>query len=112
MRNRSVTYGPYSLLGCIKVLTLIRPNRPRRTAFLGRHLGGSYCQSSARAGSLNLFWSIPDLGVGGGIFPDGRGIEHTLYLPQVGRGINPSLLKSLVPNLGAIKSAYPRNLSL
>ena len=81
MRNRSVTYGPYSLLGCIRVLTLIRPSCPRRTAFLGWHLGGSYCQSSVGAGSLNLFWSILDLGAEGGIFPDGRGIEHTLCLP-------------------------------
>ena len=69
MGDRSVTYGPYSLLGCIRVLTFIRLSRLRRIAFLGRLLGRSYCQSSSRAGSLDLFWSILDLGAGCGIFP-------------------------------------------
>ena len=112
MGDWSVTYGPYSLLGCIRVLTFVRLSRPKRIAFLGRLLGRSYCQSSSRAGSLDLFWSILDLEAGGGILPDGRGIVHALYLPQVGRGFNPSLLKSLDPNLGTVKPAYPRNLSL
>ena len=112
MGDRSITYGPYSLLGCIRVLTFVRLSRPKRIAFLGRLLGRSYCQSSSRAGSLDLFWSILDLEAGGGILPDGRGIVHALYLPQVGRGFNPSLLKSLDPNLGIVKPAYPRNLSL
>ena len=35
-----------------------------------------------------------------------------LCLPQVERSIKPSLLKSLGPNLGAIKPAYPKNLNL
>ena len=91
VRNWIVTYEPYSLLGRIRILTLVCPSRPRRTTFLGGHLGGSYYQGSAGASDLNLFWSIPDLEAGGGIFPDGKGIEHTLCLPQVGRGINPSL---------------------
>ena len=52
--DQSVTCGPYSLLGCIRVLTFIRLNRPRRITFLGRLLGGSYCQSSIGAGSLDL----------------------------------------------------------
>ena len=91
VRNRIVTYGPYSLLGHIRILTLACPSCPRRTIFLGRHFGGSYFQGSARTGDLNLLWSIPDLGARGSIFLNGRGIEHTLCLPQVGRGINPSL---------------------
>ena len=35
-----------------------------------------------------------------------------LCFPQVGRGFNPSLLKGLVPDLGTVEPAYPRNLSL
>ena len=84
VRNRIVTYGPYSLFGRIRILTLVCPRRPRRTAFLGGHLGGSYFQGRAGAGDLNLFWSISDLGAGGSIFPDGRRIEHTFCFPQVG----------------------------
>ena len=78
--DRSVTCGPYSFLGCIRVLTFIRLSRPRRIAFLGRLLGASYCQSSIGAGNFDLFWGIPNLGVGGGIFPDGKGIVHAFCL--------------------------------
>ena len=53
--DQSVTCGPYSLLGCIRVLTFIRLSCPRRIAFLGRLLGVSYCQSSFEAGNLDLF---------------------------------------------------------
>ena len=35
-----------------------------------------------------------------------------LHLPQVGRGFNPSLLEGLIPNLGTVEPAHPRNLSL
>ena len=63
---------------------------PRRTTFLARHIGGSYCQNGAGAGSLNLFWSILDLGARSGIFPDGRGIEHML-----GVASTPAYLRAL-----------------
>ena len=55
MGDRSVTCGPYSLLGCIRVLTFIRLSCPKRIALLGQLLGGSYCQSSFGADNLNLF---------------------------------------------------------
>ena len=35
-----------------------------------------------------------------------------LRLPQVERGFNPSLLEGLIPNLGTVEPAHPRNLSL
>ena len=60
-----------------------------------------------RASSLELYRSIPDRGVGRGIFLDGRGIVHVLCLPQVGRGFNPNLLEGLVPDLGTVEPAYP-----
>ena len=81
MGDRSITCGFYSLQGCIRVLTFIRPSRTKRLTFFGWLIGRSYCQSSSRTSSLDLFSSIPDLGAEEGIFLDGRGIVHVLHLP-------------------------------
>ena len=110
--DRSIACGPYSPLGCIRVLTFTHLNRTRRLASLGQPFRRSCCQSSPKASSLDFFRSIPNRGARGGIFPDGRGIVHVLCFPQVGRGFNPSLLEGLVPDLGTVEPAYPRNLSL
>ena len=39
VRNRITTYRPCSLLGRIRILTLIGPHHPRRTIPFSRHLG-------------------------------------------------------------------------
>ena len=83
MGDLSITYGLYSLLGCIKVLAFTRLSRTRRLAFLSWFLGRSYCQDSSRTSNLNLFRSILNLRAGGGSFPNGRGLVHMLHLPQV-----------------------------
>ena len=81
MGGLSITCGLYSLLGCIKVLAFTRLSRTKRLAFLGWLLKRSYFQNSFRTSSLSLFWSISNLGVGGGSFPNGRGVVHMLHFP-------------------------------
>ena len=84
MGDLNITCGLYSLLGCIRVLAFTHLNRTGRLSFLSWLLGRSYCQNNSKTSSLNLFQGIPNLRVGGGIFPDGKGIVHVLHLPQVG----------------------------
>ena len=42
VRNQIVTYGPYSLLGRIRILTFVCFSRLRRTTLLGGHFGGNH----------------------------------------------------------------------
>ena len=113
MGDWSVTCGPYSLLGCIRVLTFIRLNRLIRIAFLASFSEEVIARVAlGPAASTSFGASLTSEQGGGSIFLDGKGIIHAFCHPLVGRGFNPSLFKSLVPNLGIVKLAYPRNLSL
>ena len=83
MEGLNITCGFHGLLGCIRVLAFTRLNHLRRLAFLGWLLKNSYFQNSSRYSSLGLLRSIPNLRVGGGSFPNGRGVVYVLHLPQV-----------------------------
>ena len=112
MGSLSISCRLYSFLGCFRVQAFICFRRPRKLALPGWLIKNSYSQSSFKSSSLSLLKSILSLGVRGGSFLDSRRVVYILHIPQVGRRLNPSLFKGLIPNLGTLKLAYPRNLSL
>ena len=73
VRNRTATYRPCSLLGRIRILTLIGPRRPRRTTPFSGHLGEIISWAA-----LGLATSIPfgasctsELGVASSLIAEG-----------------------------------------
>ena len=112
MRGLSINCRLCSLLRCFKVQTFIYFCRTRKLTLPGWLIKSGYNQSSFRSSSLNLLRSILNLRAREGSFLDSRRVVYILHLPQIGWRLNPSLFKGLIPNLGTVKPAYPRYLSL
>ena len=84
MSGLSLSYRLCSLLGRFKVQAFTCFCHPRRLALFSWLIRSICSHSNLKSSSLSLLRNIPDLGAGGGSFPDARRVVYIFHLPQVG----------------------------